>query len=89
MIRTALFIGALLLDGGAYVVATVARIDATTRGVLRRMEANGMATLTFSKTLEDGTVVTYTATQQQGESHEDFAARARTEWARICAGRGN
>lgn len=88
MIRTALFIGALLLAGGAYVVATVARIDATTRGVLRRMEADGMATLTFSTTLDDGTVVTYTATQQQGESLEDFAARARREWAAILAGLG-
>lgn len=89
MIRTALFIGALLLAGGAYVVATVARIDATTRAFLRDTEADDMATLHFSKPLEGGSTVTYTATQEPGETLKQFAARARAEWAEICAGLGD
>lgn len=48
-----------------------------------------MATLHFSKPLEGGSTVTYTATQEPGETLKQFAARARAEWAEICAGLGD
>ena len=69
-------------------VVTAARIEGTIgRAVHAEREAD-VSTLTFTKTLEDGTVITLTVTQQQGESTEAFHARARREWAAFCEQHG-
>lgn len=88
VIRAILLAVALVVAGWAYQTRTIFGVGADTRAVLRKLEEVGMATLTFTKTLDDGTVITYTATQLPGETLEQFAARARAEWARICAGLG-
>lgn len=88
LLLCAALVVALLVAGGVYVVRMVAKIDATTSAVLSNLETHGMATLTFTTTLDDGTVVTYTATQQPNETYTQFAARARQEWAEILEGLG-
>jgi hypothetical protein len=73
---------------GLLVVST-ARIEGRMgRAEARNEEAEDMATITFTKTLDDGTVITLTVTQQQGETTEQFVARARAEWAAFCANFG-
>ena len=82
--KLAVTTGLVLL--GALVV-TVARIEGSFVRAATRAEAQEahMSTLTFTKTLDDGTVVTLTVTQKQGETTEQFMARARAEWAAFCA----
>lgn len=43
-----------------------------------------MPTVTLTKTLENGTTVSETWTQNVGESDEDFAKRVRDGWKAIC-----
>lgn len=85
-----LLISAVLASALIWGALTMTRMDAGIAQVLGVLQARtkSMNTLTFSKTLADGTVVTYTATQRPGESLKDFAARARAEWAEICEGLG-
>lgn len=45
-------------------------------------------TITYTKTLDDGSVLTYTATRLDGETDEQFAARAAATWAAIKAANG-
>jgi len=70
----------------AALVVTTARMDGHLRalGVPRSAMEDDMSTITFTKTLEDGTIVTLTVTQQPGETTEAFMARARAEWQAFC-----
>jgi hypothetical protein len=78
---------ALVLIMLGLLVVTAARIEGSMGRAVTRSDAREahMSTLTFSKTLDDGTVVTLTVTQKQGETTEQFMARARAEWAAFCA----
>lgn len=46
-------------------------------------------TITYTKTLPDGTVVTATYVQQTGESYAAFVARAKAAWAEVCKQNGD
>ncbi len=85
-----LLLTAVLASALIWGALTMSRMDAGITQVLGTLQAKTktMNTLTFSKTLADGTVVTYTATQRPGETLAEFAARARREWAEICEGLG-
>lgn len=64
-----------------------AQVGAKLDAIRQKLEID-MKQLHFSKTLYDGTVVTYTATQETGEALAAFATRARAEWEEICEGLG-
>jgi len=78
----------VLLLLGLLVVST-ARIEGRMASAgTRTEEMHDVSTLTFTKTTPDGTVITLTVTQQQGETTEAFHIRARREWAAFCAANG-
>lgn len=47
-----------------------------------------MATVTYGITLENGTVLTLTVVQNEGETADEFAARAARMWAAFLAAHG-
>ena len=47
-----------------------------------------MAPVTYSITLENGTVLTLTVVQNEGETADEFAARAARMWAAFLAAHG-
>lgn len=85
-IRTVLLCGLMVLGvhSAQTLHAIAATLDVLAPDTTRRIALNMGSQITFTKTLPDGTTATLTVTQQDGESFEDFVARARREYEAWC-----
>lgn len=69
---------AIRIEG--YMAGTIARVLPVT--------GDDVNTITYTAPLSGGTTLTYTTTQRQGETDDQFAARAAATWATIKAANG-